>query len=300
MRIAITGANSSVGKALLRRIAEQGAVQAHAGVRSQAAADTLPEGQDITPFVIRYDLPDTLATLLDGVDCLVHLAGVLIEGPQSSYQVANVDATQAVVDACQQAGVGHIVFISSLGADLTAKNRYYRSKAAAEQIVAQSGLASAIIRTPMLLGPDTAAGRALVGMASRDAVKVLGGGHHSLRPLDIDDLSDAILNWCRAPTEGTAIHALVGPQPVTHRALIDAIAGLMGREVSIGSVPVWVAKCGATIAGWVKRGGMTRTVIDVITADEAVHTNADVDLGVRLTPLSSTLQKLHPRKTPTS
>ena len=42
---------------------------------------------------------------------------------------------------------------------------------------------------------------------------------------------------------------------------------------------------------------MTPTVIDVITAEETVHTNADVDLGVSLTPLSATLEKLLPERT---
>jgi hypothetical protein len=37
---------------------------------------------------------------------------------------------------------------------------------------------------------------------------------------------------------------------------------------------------------------MTPTVIDVITADETVRKNADIDLGVTLTPLSVTLEHL--------
>jgi hypothetical protein len=39
---------------------------------------------------------------------------------------------------------------------------------------------------------------------------------------------------------------------------------------------------------------MTPTVIEVITSSEAVHKNADDDLGVILTPLSTTLRKLLP------
>jgi hypothetical protein len=39
---------------------------------------------------------------------------------------------------------------------------------------------------------------------------------------------------------------------------------------------------------------MTPTVIDVITSCEAVRENADVELGVTLTPLSATLEKLLP------
>ena len=57
---------------------------------------------------------------------------------------------------------------------------------------------------------------------------------------------------------------------------------------------VGLAKLGAAIAGSTRQGGMTSTVIDVITSNEAVHENADVALGVTLTPLSTTLEKLLP------
>ena len=42
---------------------------------------------------------------------------------------------------------------------------------------------------------------------------------------------------------------------------------------------------------------MTPTVIEVITSNEAVHENADAELGVTLTPLSATLEKLLPSQT---
>jgi hypothetical protein len=72
------------------------------------------------------------------------------------------------------------------------------------------------------------------------------------------------------------------------------MAMLMGRDVSVRSMPVWLAKLGAAIAGWKRRGGMTPTVIDVITSNETVHENADVKMGITLSPLSKTLEKLVP------
>ncbi len=295
--IAITGANSSVGKALLRFVADQDDLHVRAAVRTREAEASLPRDQRITSHVIRYGDADTLASLLDGVSCLVHLAGILIESRRSSYQTANVDATRAVVEACRDAGVDHIVIISALGADSTSSNGYYRSKGMAEQLVTGSGTPSTIIRTPLLLGPGTAGARSLVGAASRASVRVLGGGRHTLRPLDVDDLSHAIRHCCQMQAAGVAVHELVGPEPTTHRDLITATARLMGHNVSIGAIPIWTAKLGATMAGWVRRGGMTPTVIDVITAEETVQTNADSDLGVSLTPLSATLAKLLPAQT---
>ena len=66
----------------------------------------------------------------------------------------------------------------------------------------------------------------------------------------------------------------------------------MGNDVSVGTLLVWAAKLGAAIVSRIRRGGMTPTVIDVITADETVRKNADIDLGVTLTPLSITLEHL--------
>ena len=294
MRIAITGANSSVGQAFLTYLVNQtdSEITVNAGVRRQAAADTLPDHPSITPYVIQYGDSASLDHLLDGANCLVHLAGILIENPSSNYQSANVDATHAVVEAAQRANVAHIVLVSALGANSLSANGYYRSKGQAEDAVTTSSIAADIIRTPMLLGPDTAGAKALVGMASRSSVKVLAGGEHILCPLDVDDLSQAIRHCCQRGPTRTMTHELVGPEPITHRDLIIATGQLLGQTVSVGSLPVWNAKLGASIMGLFRRGGITPSVIDVITASETVHHNAGADLGVTLTSLSATLQKL--------
>jgi len=243
--------------------------------------------------VIDYGDPDVLVSGLRGSNCVVHLAGILFESPSSSYQTANVAATQAVADACRALGVAHLVLVSALGADPRSTNPYLRSKGQAERIVADSGLAATIIRTPILLGPGLAGARAVVHAASQRSVALLGGGRHSIRPLDVDDLSRAIVRCCdTAPRGGVTIYELVGPESTTYRDVIARTAALLGREVSVRSIPIWLAKLGAAVARWTRRGGMTPSVIDVITASEVVRANADVALGVTLTPLSATLRKL--------
>jgi NADH dehydrogenase len=294
MNIAISGANSSVGTLLLRHLAGDPDIGVVACVRSPRAAAALPAAPGIVPRVIDYDDRQTFASALRETACMVHLAGILIESATSDYQAANVDTTVAVVNACRAARVPHFVLVSVLGADPHSPNRYLSSKGLAERVVAESDLSAAIIRTPILLGPGTAGARAISHAASQATVTLLGGGRHTIRPLDVDDLSRAILHCCRTPRAGVAIYELVGPEAVTYRDVVARTAALMGRDVSIRSMPVWLAKLGAAMAGLTRRGGMTPTVIDVITSSEAVHKNADVDLGVPLTPLSTTLEKLLP------
>ena len=297
--VAITGANSAVGRALLGQLVEQDAdhagrdaLRAVAVVRREAALDRLPQSSRIVPCVVAYDQPERLVETLTGADCVVHLAGILFESPTSSYRTGNVESTRALVEAARAATVRHVVFVSSLGADPRSSNGYFRSKGEAERLVVESGIDATLIRTPLLLGPDTAGGRSLLRTASGPAARVLGGGTHRLRPLDVDDLCRAILGCCHTLAAGVRICDLVGPTTLTQRELLQQTARLLGHEISIRSTPVWLARLGARVVGLVRAGGMTPAVIDVITSEEAAERNADGDLGITLTPLAATLARL--------
>jgi NADH dehydrogenase len=261
-------------------------------VRREAALEGLPRSPRIASRVVTYEQPERLVETLTGADCVVHLAGILFESRTSDYRTGNVESTRALVEAAQAAAARHIVFVSSLGANPRSSNGYFRSKGEAERLLADSGLDVTIIRTPLLLGPDTAGGRALRRTAAQRAVRVLGGGAHRLRPLDVEDLCDAVLNRCARPDAGVRTHDLVGPENLSYRELLERTADRLGHEIRVGSTPIRLAKLGAGLGGIVRAGGMTPAVIDVITSDEAVDRNADGDLGVRLTPLSDTLAKL--------
>ena len=292
MNVTVTGANSAVGRALLTQLVDQDDIRVVAAVRRREALAALPRSPHITPSVISYDHPESLTAALSHSGCVVHLAGILFESKTSDYQTANVGTTRALVEASTAAAVSHVVFISSLGADPHSANRYFRSKGEAERVMANSGIDATIIRTPLLLGPNTAGGRALVRVAAQRSARILGGGAHVLRPLDVDDLCSAIVECCRRPATGVTVHELVGPTTITYRELVRRTGSLLGHDLSIDSTPLWLARLGAALASTVRTGGMTPTVIEVITSDEAVDHNADGDLGVSLTPLSDALNKL--------
>lgn len=293
MRIVVTGANGSVGRNLLLHASRAGDITIVAAVRSEKAAAALPARTGVEVCVVSADDVDDLAKALTGASTLVHLSGILIESKTASYEQANVAATAVAVEACRRAGVPHIVLISALGADAGDENRYRRSKGEGEQLVERSGLDGTIIRTPILLGSETAGAAGIVRPIMSGKVSLLGGGHYLMRPLDVDDLSAAILSVCRAHPKGVQTHELAGPEPISYRALVERVAGLMGRTVTFGGVPLWVARLGAAINSRLKGGGgFNPTVIDVITTSETVTHNADADLGITLTPLATTLEKI--------
>ena len=281
-----------MGKNLLAHASDRADVDIVAVVRSERAAAALPARPGLEVRVASADDVGDLARTMAGASSLVHLSGILIESRTASYEQANVAATEAAVEACRRAGIPHFVLISALGADVRTSNRYRRSKGEGERVVERSGLDATIIRTPILLGPETAGAAAIVRSVTGGKVSLLGGGRYMMRPLDIDDLSDAILSACRRHPSGVHIYELAGSESISYRELIERVAGMMGRQVSYGGVPIWVAKLGAAINSRMKGGGVTPTVIDVITTSETVTHNADGELGITLTPLSTTLDKI--------
>ena len=292
MKVAITGANSSVGKNLLVRLSKEEDITIVAGVRNEKVIPELPKSSAIKPTVINYDDIKSLEKALDGADIVIHLAGILIETKHSNYANANIAATAAIVDAAKKSDVKSIIFISVVGASPESRNAYFRSKGVAEELVLSSGLGARILRTPILFGPNAAGSQAIIGMISSGQAKLLGGGHYQMRPLDIDDLSEALTILCSTSIQDQITYELVGPESAPYRDIIEMTAQVMGKTIAFGNVPILLAKFGAAITSILKGGGITPTVIDVITQDEIVKTNADSALGITLTPMKQTLKKM--------
>ena len=292
MKVAITGANSSVGKNLLVRLSKEEDITIVAGVRNEKVIPELPKNPAIKPTIINYDDIKSLEKALDGADIVIHLAGILIETKHSNYANANIAATAAIVDAAKKSDVKSIIFISVVGASPESRNAYFRSKGVAEELVLSSGLGARILRTPILFGPNAAGSQAIIGMISSGQAKLLGGGHYQMRPLDIDDLSEALTILCSTSIQDQVTYELVGPESAPYRDIIEMTAQVMGKTIAFGNVPILLAKFGAAITSILKGGGITPTVIDVITQDEIVKTNADSALGITLTPMKQTLEKM--------
>jgi len=292
LKIAVTGANSSVGLNLLGHLRERDDTEVVACVRSERAAGEIPESPRVRVRIVSYDDRDALPEALAGAACVVHLAGILLEARGTSYESANLDTTVAVAAAAVRAGVEHLILVSVVGADPESTNRYFRTKGLAERAVAESGVPATIVRTPILLGPGTAGAFALARTVRRRHARLLGGGRYTMRPLDVDDLGEAIVRICRTRPGGVVLRELVGPEPVTYRALVGRAAEVAGTELSLGSIPICLAKAAAAVRSRLTGGGITPTVIDVITKDEVVEKNADVELGITLTPLAETLRRI--------
>ena len=107
-RLLLTGAAGGLGRELRARL------KAHCGVlRVSDIADlgTAAPGEELAPAALEQ--PDAVLALLAGVDAVVHLGGVSVEGPFGPILQANIVGAYNLYEAARKHGVRRIVFASS-------------------------------------------------------------------------------------------------------------------------------------------------------------------------------------------
>jgi NADH dehydrogenase len=292
MKVAITGANSAIGQAILRASEEQPAFSFVAGVRSERAANQLPPlSRRHQLAYISYDESKSLGFAFHGADAVIHLPGVLIERPESTYEAANVETTRAVVEAAREQGVPKLVLVSAVGAKEGSPNRYYHTKGQAEALLQNSGLDHTILQVPLLLGKGTEGSAALRRYLGRSTLWLIGGGRHRERPLDVRDVARAALRGAHPAVARNRTLELAGPRSLPYREILERAAQLTGRRVRIRHLPRGLVKGLLAIRQRLGRPGFSTDVLEVITADTQLDsTGAASELGIELTGLDEMIQ----------
>ena len=293
MKVVITGANGAVGQAILR-FAQAGtsSIEFVALVRSERVLKELPQAPNIHVSVVSYDGGASLAAACEGSSSVIHLAGVLVEAPGSTYEIANVETTRCVVEAAKKVGIAKIVHVSAIGADASSPNGYWRTKGRAEAVVRDSGCAYTILRVPLLLGPRTEGAAGLRRHLNRSLIVLPGGGRNLQQPLDVDDLARATV---RAAEQNVAVNMtlnLVGPIALSEGDILRKAARVLRRDVRICSIPVSFMKTALAVRRRMGASGLSPDVLDVITADTQQDPRpAATDLRIALTGIDEMIRR---------
>jgi uncharacterized protein YbjT (DUF2867 family) len=293
--VVITGANSAVGQAILRYGAERESTANTfvAAVRSARAAEEirLQFGDSSGVARISYEDPASLDAAFEKASAVIHLAGILVESPDSTYERANVESTRAVVEAAKRNGVQKIVLVSATGADETSRNRYYRTKGQAETLVRGSGLNYTILRAPLLLGHGTAGGAAIGRHVSHSRAKLIGGGRNFQQPLFVNDLARAAVAATKPTVANNLVLDLVGPLSLSERELVERAARVLGREVRIGSIPKFWFSLVLGVRQRLGKRGFSQDALEVITANTELNPQpAASALGIELTGIDEMIK----------
>jgi len=235
MILAVTGGTGFVGGHLLAAATAQGYT-----VRALTRRAQLPR-----PGVewIAGDLTAP-GPLCEGADAVVHIAGTITATTRAGFDAGNVAGTASILAAARAAGLRRFVHVSSLAAREPRLSDYGASKAAAEALVAASGLDAAIVRPPGVYGPGDRETLPVFQMVARGVAVLPGDGRFSL--IDVGDLSIALLGLAASDWTGVA-EIDDGHGAYTHADLARAIGVAVGRTPRLLTLPLGVLRVTATV-----------------------------------------------------
>jgi len=194
--------------------------------------------------------------VLDGVDTVIHLAGVTKALAVDDYYAGNARATEKLARAVAARGI-RLVHVSSLaaagpsldgtpvGEDDEARpvTHYGKSKLEGERIVRRLVPDAVIVRPPVVYGPrDTDVFRILKPLTQGIAVQI-GGGERWFSAIYVGDLVEGLM---AASSASGGTYFLANGTPVSWSDLRTATARIVGRNARVVRVPGAVAYA----AGW--------------------------------------------------
>ncbi len=295
--VLVTGANGHLGRRLCRRLAVGPAPRpVRALVRSERAAQQLrelPESARPEIAIVSYTDVDQLAARAAGCDVAVHLVGVLKETRINRYADAHERPCRALAEAADRAGLRRVVALGILGADESSPNACLASRARAEAILLRAKTPAVVIRVPMVLGEGDAACSALLRQARGPRTRLVRGGASLEQPIAARDVVEALAMALDRPGLDDAVLELAGPESLSHRALVERAAAVLGTRPEIGSIPPALANAFAWLAERASADPpLTRAMLGVLEHDDAIDPEpACARLGIALTPLDDALRE---------
>src|SRR6185437_7983480 len=217
--------------------------------------------------LIEADVRDMPATALDGVDAVIHLAGLSNDptaeyDPEANWQM-NAVATETLGRNCVDRGVERLVFASSCSlydgllpgmhdetAPIQPRGAYATSKHYGEQALqalVPEGLCPVIFRNGTVYGYsprmrfDLVVNTFVKDALLRGSLSLHGGGWMWRPQVDVQDVADAMICGLEAPAEkvrGEIFNVLHSNYQIRELAML--VAGsvqMMGRNVTLSEQP---------------------------------------------------------------
>ena len=225
--ILVTGGTGFVGTHLIRRLRAEN-IPVRVVVRNPGKAGLLI---DLGAEIVAGDVSDkrSLESAARGADRVVHLVGIIQEGPGVIFQEVHVDGTRNVIEAAKSAGVRHFFYQSALGTRPGAKSTYHRTKWQAEEAVCASGIPFTILRPSLIYGPgDQFTIRLSEMIRIAPVIPVIGSGESKVQPIFIDDVVSCILKAVTSEAFLNEIYEIGGPDQLTYEEVTTMIAEAMG------------------------------------------------------------------------
>jgi nucleoside-diphosphate-sugar epimerase len=256
MRVLVTGGTGFTGKALVKRLLDEGqevvALDYKEGIKTEELRNW---GARVVIGSVTD--PQVVAGCMKGVDVVHHAAAAFreLDVDDSYYEEVNVGGTRNVLEAAHREGVRKFIYCSTCGvhgnidhppagedAPIQPADYYQRTKYEAEPLVqayAAKGMPTTILRPAAIYGPgDPERFFMIFKRVASGRFPMFGSGRTLYHPLYIDNLVDAFL-LASEPDKGNGEAYLIADEHyVELNDLVRMVGEAMGIAVKVSHYPV--------------------------------------------------------------
>lgn len=242
--VLVTGANGFVGSRLCRRLLADG-FNPIAGVR-RGCDDSLIKELKLEYRLGDINQPETLNAMVEGVDYIIHNAGLVKAKSIEQFMIVNQQGTRNLLLAAEKnKNLKKFIYISSLaaagpsekGQPLTEDipphpiTEYGRSKAAGEkEVIDFSDRINAVsIRPPAVYGPGDKEMFSFFQILNNRLMPFLGNPGRRIQLVHVDDLCYGVSCTLRAPTKSGSIYFIAESGSYSYGELVGYIRKGVGR-----------------------------------------------------------------------
>ena len=251
LHIVILGATGFVGRALVRRLQQDGHAITVLSRNLNAHLLRLlpPTVKQINADV--YDL-EKLQAAITGADAVINLVGILNEKGDNGrgFHRAHVELTQTLIQACKNAGVNRLLQMSSLNAG-RGESYYLKSRGEAEQAVKQSGLAWTIFEPSVIFGNGDGLFTRFGQLLKLAPVMPLARADAKFAPVFIGDVVQAFRQALSDKKTIGEVYELYGSEVFTLKEIVRMSAQQLGLKTVIIPLPDIVGRMQAFVFDFV-------------------------------------------------
>ena len=293
-RIVVVGGSGFIGRYVVKRLAERGAVVVAVSRHASEALFLKPFGDVGQVALVDADLNDeaALARALAGAEAVVSSVGILYERGRQRFDAVHHRGPALLARLAAAAGARHFVHLSAIGAEAAAPAAYARSKAAGEAAVKSAFPAATILRPSLVFGPEDDFFNRFGAMACLlPALPLIGGGTTRFQPVYVGDVADAAVAALeRTDAEGKT-YELGGPKAYSFRELMELLLREIGRKRALVSLPYGLASFEARFLECLPKAPLTRDQVKLLQRDTVVSAGAPglAELGIVPTALELVL-----------
>ena len=251
--VLVTGGTGFIGGRVVERLLQSGEA-VRILLKPNKKNPNLPKNVALNIAVSSLKDERGLRSAMKNVETIFHFATAEHQGPTADLEGVDVDGSEHLMNAAQEAGVKSVLFLGRIGADKSSSYPILRAKAIAEGIIRKQKIPYCILRLTDVFGAgDHFTTEIAAGIRKAHLIYPLPAeGKTLVQPLWIEDLVSAIMLIYKHKQFRNEIIEIGGGEFFEFRQVVHIIMATIGKQRALTSIaPAYLR----VINLWFRRAG---------------------------------------------